>query len=361
LEAVADAKRGLFIVGGAFAGGRLAALIGRVATTTGFGVVGGHAFPDALPSEHPQWLGCSTIRGSRALKETLAQADTIVLLDQWLGDRVTQGYLPLGARIVAVTAAPDVGWDEYLSAEILAASPEGALLQLDAGLASQVNGAADRARWVADRRDSLAAERDQILNATTKSTPRGRIPFKAIVEVLDRTLPPDVTLVSDAGSFNDWIMRYLPFRDGRRYLGTLSGSMGFGVPGAIGVQLSGVTKRTVALVGDGGFLMTGLEAATIASLRPPVTIVVFRNDVWGSIALHQDRHFPGQRFGTGLPPVSYAGLAKAMSLPAYTAATEAELHAALQSAFALDGPSLLEVLTDPERPSPSYYEGSARP
>jgi acetolactate synthase-1/2/3 large subunit len=107
--------------------------------------------------------------------------------------------------------------------------------------------------------------------------------------------------------------------------------------------------------------MTGLEAATIASLGLPVTIVVFRNDVWGSIALHQDRHFPGQRFGTGLPPVSYAGLAQAMSLPAYTAATESELEAALRSAFALEGPSLLEVLTDPERPSPSYYEERALP
>src|SRR5207244_3866529 len=78
---VRGARRGLFVVGAAFAGGAHAEALGRLADRSGFGVVGGHAFPDALDSAHPSWIGCSSIRGPVALTKALREADAIVLLD----------------------------------------------------------------------------------------------------------------------------------------------------------------------------------------------------------------------------------------------------------------------------------------
>lgn len=352
------AERGLIIVGAAFGGGQHAELLGRFARRTGFGVLGGHAFPDALHAGHPSWLGPSTIRGPETIRRALGEADVIVLLDHWLGDRVTQGYLPLRARIAAIMADVEVGWDEYLEASLYTAAPARALAQLDALLVPDPDRAARRGAWVVRLRAELDAARETMLAASTRRTPAGAIPFAAIVRELDHALPRHATLVSDAGSFNDWFMRYLPFPDGRRYLGTLSGSMGFGVPGAIGAQLARPDARTVALCGDGGFLMTGMELATLGRLGLPVTVVVFRNGVWGSIALHQDRYFAGHRFAIELPQVSFADLARSLGVEARRVEDAAGLGPAFAWAFGRSGPTLIEIPTDPERTSPSSYDAS---
>ncbi len=352
---VRAARRGLFVTGAAFAGGAHAQLLGRLAERTGFGVVGGHAFPDALDTSDPSWIACSTIRGPAVLKRALQDADVIVLLDHWLGDRVTQGYLPLAATIAAVSAAPEVGWDEYLGASVYAGDPVAAVAQLDEALGGAVEGADARRAWSAGVRVELARARDAIL-AESRTIGDGAVPFAELLEALDAQLPADVTLVSDAGSFNDWIVRYLPFCRGRRYLGTLSGSMGFGVPAAIGVQLARPEGRAVALVGDGGFLMTGLELATAVRLGLPLTVLLFRNRLWGSIAIHQDRSFPGRRFGVELPDVSFAGIARSLGASGVAVSDRSALGPALAEAFASAGPSLVEIATDPLRPSPSSFE-----
>ncbi len=354
---IAAAERGVILAGRAFGGHRHTDALARLAEVTGFGVLGGHAFPDVLSPDHPQWLACSTIRGSAAVRRALVEADVILALDHWLGDRVTQGYLPIKAPIAVVADDIEPGWDEYLQAKFYRGTPARVLDQL-AATTSWPNAGAGR-RWASELRRALAAERETVLAAAGERTPDGAVAFPEIVEVLDGALPREVTVVSDAGSFNDWFMRYLPFPVGRRYLGPLSGSMGFGVPAGIGAQLA-TGARTVVLAGDGGFMMTAMEVATLARMRLPVTVLVFRNRVWGSIAIHQDRFFPGQRFATELPEVSHAGLARSLGATGLSVSTAGELRRALVHALGADGPAVVEVATDAVRPSPASYEQDPR-
>lgn len=351
---VENAQRGLFVVGRAFAGGALAPELERLAEATGFGIVGGHAFPDVMRTEHEHWLGCSTIRGPLALKEALRQADVIVLLDHWLGDRVTQGYLPVGARLAAVTHDADIGWDEYLHARIYAASAVQAVAQITAAAIARPGRRDARRAWTASSRSSVVREAEATL-AASENVARGTVPYGRIVAAIDRALPDEATVVSDAGSFNDWFVRYLPYRAGRRYVGPLSGAMGFAIPGAIGAHLARPSARTVALTGDGGFLMTAMEISTAARLGLPVATVVFSNGIWGSIALHQDRSFPGRRFGIDLPDISCAQVATSLGAKAFTVRDPAELEPALRAAFGHPGPSLVEVATDGRFPAPSSF------
>ncbi|HVA38896.1 MAG TPA: thiamine pyrophosphate-binding protein [Candidatus Dormibacteraeota bacterium] len=355
--AIAASRRAVLICGAAFAGRAAAEHLGFVAERRGLAVIGGHAFPDVLAPDHPSWLGCSTIRGPRALAETLEQADLVLMLGQRLGDRVTQGYRPLRGRIIAIDVATDVGWDEYPSAEFLLADPMRALEQLVRHTAEDPADddlhRPERTSWVAARRKAIRAEGDRVLEADAREA--AGVPFARIVAALDAALPADAVVVSDAGSFNDWITRYLAFRDERRYVGPISGAMGFALPAALGAQLALGPSRSVALVGDGAFLMTGLELATAARLAQPLTVVVFKNGIWGSIALHQDLRFPGRRFAVDLPRPSYAALAESLGARGFAASTTDAFVEALAAALAVEGPSLVEVTTDARRPSPSSY------
>lgn len=353
-ELITSARRGILIAGAPFAGLHEMELLAGFANATGFGIMGGHAFPDVLVHDDPHWLGCSTIRGPQALKETLRDADTILLAGHWLGDRVTQGYLPLEARIAAIMDYPAPGWDEYPRARFFPAAPQLALRQLTASASgSWWGGAPERAAWVRERRTAAAAEADRILDVARE--PGGEaVAYPAVVRAVDAALPAEVTIVSDAGSFNDWFMRYLPFRPGRRYIGPLSGSMGFGLPGGIGAALA-TDSPSLVLVGDGGFSMTAMELATLAQLDLPVTVLVLRNRIWGSIALHQDRHFPDRRFAIDLPEIDLVGLARALGVEAGRADSAESLQDALAASFGSGRPGLVEVLTDGVRPSPASY------
>lgn len=353
-DLITNARRGLLIAGAPFAGLREMELLANFASATGFGIIGGHAFPDVIVHDDPYWLGCSTIRGPAALKETLEQADTILLAGHWLGDRVTQGYLPLEARIASITNYPAPGWDEYPQARFFPAAPQLALRQITASASgSWWGGAPERAAWVRARRNAIRAEAQRVQEAA--SSPAGdAVPYPAIVGAVDAALPADVTVVADAGSFNDWFMRYLPFRPGRRYLGPISGSMGFGVPAGIGAVLA-TDSPSLVLAGDGGFSMTAMELATLARQDLPVTVLAMRNGIWGSIAIHQDRFFPDRRFAIDLPEIDLVGLARSLGVEARRVESVGALQAALAAAFASGRPQFVEVLTDPERPSPTSY------
>jgi acetolactate synthase-1/2/3 large subunit len=348
------ARRGLLIVGQEFRAGRHADLLATVAERSRFGVIGGHAFPDAMDAANEHWLGASTVRGSSPLRATLLEADICIFLDHWPGDRVTQGYQPLSATLAVVASDPAVGWDEYPETRLLRGDPVDALERLLEVMGRPGSRTKSRAAWVRERRSAITEQARDTL-ADSRRAASG-IPFADIVQSLAQTLPRDTTIVSDAGSFNDWIMRNLPFPSGRHYLGPISGSMGFAVPGAIGAQLARPGTHTVALTGDGGFLMTGMEVSTLVRLRLPVTVIVFRNDLWGSIAIHQDRDFPGERFATELPPVSFIGLARGLGASGIRVDDPSKLGAALARAFRSRTPVVVEVPTDPARPAPTSYE-----
>lgn len=354
IAAAQSAHRGVLLTGAAFASCQNQEVLGALAERLGFAVLGGHAFPDALPADHSMWIGCSTIRGPLVAKRALREADVVISLGHWLGDRVSQGYLSIGASIYMIRADSDSGWDEYLDAKLVTADPVDACRQLLAASAPADDRRSDRAAWTEGLRKQRQREAEDVLDEN-RVIATG-VPFAEILGALDRALPDPVTLVSDVGTFNDWVTRYLPFPSGRRYLGSLSGSMGFGLPAGLGVKLARPEESVVVLAGDGGFMMTAMELASAIKHRIPVKVVVFRNRIWGSIALHQDQEFPGQRFAIELPETSAAAICRALGGRGVHVTDADSLEPTLREAFAGDDLTLVEIDTDSVRPSPSYFD-----
>jgi acetolactate synthase-1/2/3 large subunit len=354
--AMAAARSGILVAGQRFGGFREADLLARAAAATGFGVVGGHSHIDVVDQQDPHWLSGATVRSSGFVRRALSEADFVLLLGHSLGDRTSQGYADIPGRIVSLGTGEFATWDEYLQLEAHLADPVLALRQILSAFPAESPARSARDRWVGGLRDELTAERELVMGRNRTEAERG-VPLATVVDSLDAHLPDDVYVVSDVGTFNDWFVRYLPLRPGRRHIGPMAGPMGFALPTALGVHRAARPAQTVVLAGDGGFLMTASELATLARLDENVTVLVFRNEVWGSIAIHQDREY-GIRYGTELVHVpDFGDLAQSFGVQGLRVETPDELDATLEKALSSPRPVLVEIFTDPVHLSPTYYTG----
>ena len=127
--------------------------------------------------------------------------------------------------------------------------------------------------------------------------------------------------------------------------------MGYAVPAAIGAKIAAPDRTVVGLAGDGGFSMSAFEIETAVRERVDVTYVVFRNGLQGTIAMHQARGM-GRLSGVRIGDMDIAGLATSLGAHGVTVSAESDLRDALRAAVAIPGPSVVEVLTDPEVISP---------
>lgn len=351
VEALRGAQRPLIVLGRPFSHHAHAELARQLAHAVGAGVVGAHACADPYDTSDPQWLGCSTVRTSSILGAAIEEADVILLLGHQMNDRTSQSYRPVQGRVIGVRRIPPTMWDEYPESENHCADP---IVTLRAVIAALGDGGVldtgPATAWVQQLRSRLAEQRETVHRLDLERGP-GFIPMTKVVAALDVALPARATIVPDVGTFNDWFTRYLPFPPGRRYLGPTGNPMGFGLPAAIGVQAASDLPRTVVLVGDGGFLMSLAELATLARLDLPVTVIVFVNGVWGSIARDQDAAY-GTRFGTDLGlGTDFAAVASAFGVPGRAVVDTDDLPDALAWALGTSGPSLLTIRTDPTRVS----------
>jgi acetolactate synthase I/II/III large subunit len=159
-------------------------------------------------------------------------------------------------------------------------------------------------------------------------------------------------LTNDAGNFSIFIHRYWRYNHPDTQLASTNGAMGYGVPAAVAAKLAAPDRTVVACCGDGGFLMTGQEMETAVRYGAPITVVVFRNGLQGTIAMHQKRDL-GRTAGIEIGEVDLAGYARSLGAEGHTVRDPDELAPALQAAAASDAVSLVDVVTDPDVISPT--------
>ncbi|MCA1831894.1 MAG: thiamine pyrophosphate-binding protein, partial [Actinobacteria bacterium] len=160
------------------------------------------------------------------------------------------------------------------------------------------------------------------------------------VQRLANAMTDDVVVVADMTIPGYWCAGYLPVAGPNRFAYPLGwGTLGFGFPAALGAAASG--RRTIAIVGDGGFLFASGELATAVQERLPVTIVLVNDGGYGMLRFDQDERY-GKRFAVDLVTPDFVELAKSFGARA-RAATPAQIEEALAWAAKGKGPALIEV------------------
>jgi acetolactate synthase I/II/III large subunit len=204
-----------------------------------------------------------------------------------------------------------------------------------------------RASWIAE----LHGEQKRF--CVPKERPTRRVSMERVMADLRAALPRDAITTTDAGSFGQWPQRYLEFDHPNSYVSPTLGCMGPGVPSAVAAKLAHPDRLVVAHAGDGGFLMTGQEMATAKQFGANIITILYNNDGYNSIRMHQEAQYPGRQYGTALENPDFAKLGEAYGALGLKVTRDEEFMPALKKAMAADRSALIEVLTDYEYVTPT--------
>ena len=339
---LAAARRPVVIAGGGARGAR-GSLV-SFSEAWGAGVYAAFRRQDVFPNGHPNYLGHLTLGTPQEILKSLKEADLVLVVGCRLSEVTTQSYsLPRGNQaVIQIDVDPD---------EVGATVPAEIGLISDAGKA--LAAVAEQAPSSPPARD-WAEGHGAYLDTSTIPPDRAAegIDPARVVGAMREALPEDALLTNDAGNFSVFIHRYWRYNHPGTQLASTNGAMGYGVPAAVAAKLAAPERTVVACCGDGGFLMTGQEIETAVRYAAAVTVVVFRNRLHGTIAMHQ-KQVLGRTAGVEIGEVDFAGYARSFGAEGHTVREPEELAPALEAALASDTVTLLDVLTDPDIISPS--------
>jgi thiamine pyrophosphate-dependent acetolactate synthase large subunit-like protein len=153
----------------------------------------------------------------------------------------------------------------------------------------------------------------------------------------------DAIITVDAGTVSVWANNWLRLNGKQRLIGSTElGTLGFGMPAAIGCQIVEPNKQVIALCGDGGFQMTMSDFSTALKYNLPIKIFIFNNFSYHFIELEQMREGVAQCY-TKLHNPDYAMLAKAFGGEGFTIKDPSELEEKVKAALACDKPCIVDV------------------
>ena len=317
----------------------------------------------ALPSEHPNFISMPGMHGSYAANMALTHSDLLIALGVRFDDRVTgrlSSFAP-HAKVIHVDIDPaEIGKNRVPDLPIVGDARRvlqklNKFLSEMAPAAAPVNAAARQAWW---RQIRQWKEEHPLTPAMSSSEIK---PQHVMLEI-DRLSGGQAIVCSDVGQHQMWAAQFIRFNQPRLWINSGGlGSMGFGLPAAMGAQFARPDKLVFAIVGDGGFQMSIPELATLASYGLPVKIVVVNNGYLGMVRQWQELFYNNRLCAVELDTFPDAEkLAAAYGIKGRTIDRPEQLAPALREAVEEPGPYLLNVRVSPyENVYPMVPAGSA--
>ncbi|HUN39465.1 MAG TPA: thiamine pyrophosphate-dependent enzyme [Acetobacteraceae bacterium] len=269
-------------------------------------------------------------------------ADLILAIGSRLGDTVTQGYtlLDMAGGVPIVQVHPDGG-------EI------GRVFRPALGIVSDLNRFAEAVAAMEPVAPSWSHWTQELrsLREAQRAVPNyeGPLNLGTVMHEFAGMLADDAIVTTDAGNFAGWATRFINFRDGQRYIGPTNGAMGYSVPAAVGAKIAFPQRMVVSLVGDGGFLMTGQEVATAFHHGVAPIVMVFNNQMYGTIRMHQERTYPWRVSGTALTNPDFSKYIDAFGGHGEVVNETGEFAPAFRRAVESGRPAVIELRTNPEQ------------
>ncbi|MFD1360763.1 thiamine pyrophosphate-binding protein [Lentibacillus salinarum] len=340
---LSSAEKPLIIAGGGIKSSQAEKALVTFAEQYHLPVIAAFRRQDAFPNDHPLYAGHLGLGTNPTILQTVEEADTILAIGTRLSEVTTQDYqvitpdkklihIDISYDNIGKVFSPDVG---------IVADARQALKKL-----ADIDVQGNWNSWVTERRQAfeeiscLDVSHNDVIN-------------KHIVAMMEYILPDDALLTNDAGNFAGWLHAYYPFKKKHTYVGPTSGAMGYGMPAALGAKIALPDKPVIALAGDGGFMMTIQELETAVRYQIPVITLVFNNQMYGTIRMHQEIHYPEKVIGTDLGHVSFKAMAQNVGADGYTADTLEQFAETLEAALQKNKPAVIEIMTDKEHISVS--------
>ncbi|WP_315275148.1 biosynthetic-type acetolactate synthase large subunit [Selenomonas sputigena] len=340
--AIAEAKRPLLILGGGVTLSDTAKTVREILDLTGIPSVTTLMGIGCVPAARENFLGMAGMHGTYAANMAIQECDLLIAVGMRFDDRVTSrvaGFAPR-AKIVHFEVDPvevnknvvadcrvlgDLRWSLPLLKEKLAALGD------------------LRARFSGWSRYTVEMNNEQPLSYKKKE---GCVMPQQLIETVSELAADDAIIVTDVGQHQMWAAQYYDAKEPRRFLtsGGL-GTMGYGLPAAIGAKVARPGQQVILFTGDGSIMMNCQEMATAAANGVAVKIIVVHNRVLGMVTQWQ-RMFYDKHYSQTLLPGStdFVKLAEAMGVGACRLQDPASLKADLAAVLTSDAPMLIDVI-----------------
>jgi len=170
-----------------------------------------------------------------------------------------------------------------------------------------------------------------------------------VVETFDDVTPDDTIVTTGVGQHQMWACLYWTYVEPRTWVSSHGlGTMGYGVPSAIGAKLAAPDQEVVCFDGDGSFLMTGQEISVAVRENLDITVVILNNEAIGMVRQWQDGFYEGRRMASEYPWIpKFDKLAEAYGAKGFRVEEYDEVEETIQAAREYDGPSVIDVIIDP--------------
>lgn len=310
----------------------------------------------AIPYEHPLFLGMGGMHGSYASNMALTDCDLLINFGSRFDDRLAsdpESFAP-NAKIVHVD---------------IDASEINKIIKVDLGIVANCKATLEALLDF----DSYSIRHDDWLETCNENKAKQPFAYKEdedgvfskpqrTIEYIGEITQGDAVVTTDVGQHQMWVAQFFPFKNhGQLVTSGGLGTMGFGIPAAIGAKLAAPDKTVVAFVGDGGFQMTNQEMAILEEYNLDIKIVIINNGTLGMVKQWQDKFF-NKRFShsvfNGQP--DFLKLAEAYNVKGYLVENPSQLEQQLDAAFQHEGPALIDVRISPIEPvSPMVPSGKA--
>lgn len=307
----------------------------------------------AMPIEHDLSLGMGGMHGSYASNMALTEADFILNIGARFDDRLT-------GRVNSFAVDMTVAHVDVDPAEI------GKVIKTDI----PVVGDAKKTLEMLLRFDQVETDFKEWITHVLDN--KRRAPFaydedenfvkpQEVIEIIGQLTDGQAIIVTDVGQHQMWTAQYYPFKNARQLITSGGmGTMGFGIPAAIGAKLANPDKEVILFVGDGGFQMTNQELAILNGYGIPIKVVLLNNHSLGMVRQWQESFYNEHRsHSTFDDEPNFQLLAEAYSISHYLFEEPASIREDLQVILE-DKPMLIEVsISNREHVLPMVPSGKA--
>lgn len=343
---LASAKRPLVIAGGGAWTPKGIDALARFSETQKLPVAVSLRSQSLMDNDHPNYVGHFGVGRTPYLAETLKDCDLLIAVGPRLGEMTTVGYTLLEPPVLQLNLA-----HVFPSGEEIGRVYE-PTISLVSDMESFCVAAADWAPIAPDRFAARTADLRSQYETFNDPAQVGDDPLAPLFSHLNDVLPRDAIFSNGAGNYCGWLHRFVRYRAPGSQLAPTSGSMGYGLPAALGAATTNPDREVYAFAGDGCFMMTCQELATACHHNLNLTVIVIDNSRYGTIRAHQEREYPKRISGTALTNPDFCAFAKSFGAGAARVNGLEEFKTALSDARANKGVNLIEIPLDQSILSP---------
>ncbi|SHL41938.1 acetolactate synthase-1/2/3 large subunit [Roseibium suaedae] len=298
---------------------------------------------------HPNYAGDVGIGINPKLSERIKASDLILLVGGRLSEMPSQSYTlldipqPSQPFVHVHPDAEELG-RVYRPSLAIHASPA-AFCKAAEGLQPPVE--------LKNSGDAKAAHEDYLAWSGARPQTAGSLQMSGVMDWIEGHCADDTIFTNGAGNYATWLHRFHRFRKFGTQAAPTSGSMGYGLPGAVAAKLTCPDQDVVCFAGDGCLQMTMQEFGTACQEGAAIIVLAIDNGMYGTIRMHQEREYPGRPSATKLVNPDFAALARSYGAFAETVTTTEEFGPAFERAKASGLPALLHLKLDPEAITPA--------